>query len=487
MAKSKSTRSDYNLLSSEAKPPNAITIVSIKLERILGQYSYDIPSEGGALDRVPILYGENGVGKTTILKILFHLLSSANNRGHRTALSKIRFRSVEVHLSNKIVVSAKRHSAEMTGGFNLAVKKFVGKKEKLLARWDWVPNRETSEESSLRWRITQSDLVEIRKLSKTTGKLKQTLEIRDSFNRKSDPPDGNDAYCAALKEYVPPIFYLSSDRILLSDTVEPRVLRQNRAEIDSSGEMLTRGRLAAIVDAVTDASRALSRIAISATRQGSSSMHSIHLELLKKLATSKQQSKNHNKSDLLLGLVKRLDNISEEYLRFSTHGLAPEIDTSSISNLLTKSNDSNRVVTIKIVENYLDSLDQQSISLKLAYQAIHTLVSTINEFLFDKKVGFILGEGIRIVNGLGETLQPQELSSGEQQLLLLFCHINIAHDTGGIFIVDEPEISLNIKWQRKLIDSLLTLDRASNLQFILASHSIELITKHQESVVVLSE
>lgn len=118
---------------------------------------------------------------------------------------------------------------------------------------------------------------------------------------------------------------------------------------------------------------------------------------------------------------------------------------------------------------------------------IHGFISTINQFLYDKAATFSLGEGLIVKNSAGETLKPKDLSSGEQQLLLLFCNIVMVYETGGVFIVDEPEISLNIKWQRKLIDALLKLDLAGTLQFILASHSMEVITAHRENVIPLKD
>ncbi|WP_146055604.1 AAA family ATPase, partial [Streptomyces malaysiensis] len=54
-----------------------------------------------------------------------------------------------------------------------------------------------------------------------------------------------------------------------------------------------------------------------------------------------------------------------------------------------------------------------------------------------------------------------------------------------IFVIDEPEISLNVKWQRSLVDALLGCAKGSEIQLILASHSIELLTAHREQVVRL--
>lgn len=50
-------------------------------------------------------------------------------------------------------------------------------------------------------------------------------------------------------------------------------------------------------------------------------------------------------------------------------------------------------------------------------------------------------------------------------------------------MIDEPEISLNIKWQRQLIQSLLDITDGATIQFIFASHSIELLSQHKDRVI----
>jgi energy-coupling factor transporter ATP-binding protein EcfA2 len=79
------------------------------------------------------------------------------------------------------------------------------------------------------------------------------------------------------------------------------------------------------------------------------------------------------------------------------------------------------------------------------------------------------------------------LSSGEKQLLLLLCDTIAAREQPSIFIIDEPEISLNVKWQRRLITLLQDCIKGSRVQFFLATHSLELLTGHKEFVVKLKD
>ena len=86
----------------------------------------------------------------------------------------------------------------------------------------------------------------------------------------------------------------------------------------------------------------------------------------------------------------------------------------------------------------------------------------------------------------GQVISPGSLSSGERQLLLLFSNLFVLSSQNSIFIVDEPELSLNVKWQRQLIKHLLSFTERSKVQFILATHSIELLTQYKECVLALT-
>jgi ABC-type glutathione transport system ATPase component len=120
------------------------------------------------------------------------------------------------------------------------------------------------------------------------------------------------------------------------------------------------------------------------------------------------------------------------------------------------------------------------------YDSIKSFVDTVNGFYQDKRIDFFVRRGLQIVTTEGESLSPTSLSSGERQLLLLFSNLLLATKRNSIFIVDEPELSLNVKWQRQLIKHLFDLTRTTAVQFVFATHSIELLSRHKEDVVRLS-
>ena len=69
----------------------------------------------------------------------------------------------------------------------------------------------------------------------------------------------------------------------------------------------------------------------------------------------------------------------------------------------------------------------------------------------------------------GERLLPYKLSSGEKQMLVILLTVLVRDDDHCVLFMDEPEASLHIEWQQKLIGMIRSLN--PNVQLILTTHS----------------
>ncbi len=69
----------------------------------------------------------------------------------------------------------------------------------------------------------------------------------------------------------------------------------------------------------------------------------------------------------------------------------------------------------------------------------------------------------------GELLLPYKLSSGEKQMLLILLTVLVQDNGYWVLFMDEPEASLHIEWQQKLISMIRELN--PNVQIILSTHS----------------
>ncbi len=70
---------------------------------------------------------------------------------------------------------------------------------------------------------------------------------------------------------------------------------------------------------------------------------------------------------------------------------------------------------------------------------------------------------------IGETLLPYQLSSGEKQMLIILLTVLVEDQQPYVLFMDEPEVSLHIEWQKRLIELIRELN--PNVQIILTTHS----------------
>ncbi len=128
-----------------------------------------------------------------------------------------------------------------------------------------------------------------------------------------------------------------------------------------------------------------------------------------------------------------------------------------------------------------------------AFEPLQRYLNALNEFFKDsgKRLAFDERANQLAFQRLTPDGEPPEefrnidkLSSGERQLLILFTFLAFIADTGGLFIVDEPELSLHPKWQSEFLDAFLALKAPKN-QLLIATHSPEIVGAHKAACVVL--
>ena len=69
----------------------------------------------------------------------------------------------------------------------------------------------------------------------------------------------------------------------------------------------------------------------------------------------------------------------------------------------------------------------------------------------------------------GETISAYKLSSGEKQMLIILLSVLVQNQRPHVMFMDEPEVSLHIEWQHKLVSLIRELN--PNVQIILTTHS----------------
>ncbi|MEG3922241.1 AAA family ATPase [Microcoleus sp. T3_A4] len=109
---------------------------------------------------------------------------------------------------------------------------------------------------------------------------------------------------------------------------------------------------------------------------------------------------------------------------------------------------------------------------------------TLQSFMTNKKFQYdnkesVLSFSLEGVND--ESFPWSSLSSGEKQLVIQFMEVILQEEKSLIFIADEPELSLHVIWQEKLLKTLRDLNK--NAQLIVATHSPDIVADFSENVI----
>lgn len=120
---------------------------------------------------------------------------------------------------------------------------------------------------------------------------------------------------------------------------------------------------------------------------------------------------------------------------------------------------------------------------KEIYQPIRLFLEKLSEFISDKKFSFISGR--LIIENQHGLIDHKKMSSGEKQLIILLIEALLQRKARHVFLTDEPELSLHIDWQRKIIPAVRNIN--PNAQVIVATHSPEVASNYTESILDMED
>jgi predicted ATPase len=121
-----------------------------------------------------------------------------------------------------------------------------------------------------------------------------------------------------------------------------------------------------------------------------------------------------------------------------------------------------------LILNLLAKSEEENIALK----AVNALVFHFNKRLARGKQLVVNSEKTYIQLPEGGQHDLSDLSSGERHLLSFLALFLIIARGRNFFLIDEPEISMSMMWQRELLPLLSELSPES--QIIVATHSPEI-------------
>lgn len=441
---------------------NPLAIASIEVDKLFGRYTYRLKGNDDIrahdISQIMLLCGNNGSGKTTILNLIVHLLWPQDGGGHRSAIAGIPFSRFAVTLMNGVSIVAERGGDELIGNFNCYI---------------------------LRDGIKVIDVEFLAKEDKRGG-FSVDVEEESQFTRLTE----------VLSEIGLSIYFLDDDRTLVSAEIPSAGTKRDVSFDDESllmpsgtkkqlRDMEQQKRNAQLLSSIERLIQWSRRQLISDSNKADASSQNIYEEIIEGIGRTTDTTLPDEKQRS--NLLHRLQTVSERVRPFAELGLSPEFEAKAIQRALGKVQVERLPLIEGILTPYIDGIELRMNALQKVQEALGSYVANLNAFLVDKRVTFDVYSGLQVFpkGEGGARIDPLKLSSGEKQLVLLLSNVISTSSQSTVFIIDEPELSLNVEWQRILVSALLDCSRGSNVQFIVATHSMELISQHISHVLQL--
>jgi predicted ATPase len=443
-------------------------IKNLKVEKLYGYIDKDINFN----EDLSLLVGINGSGKTSILNLINWLISPSLPHLCVTEFSSL---SLTFDYKNESYVIKCKHNKAT---FNYSIKSTKKTYNPLIIRLHHQPGNIQNDEY-----LRASLIADYTGLS-PDEKEKETWEIISSFPNPTIIGLDRNLYTVE-----------SSNKVFYEDRVKSRGVRKNISPLDRVKELINR-EYRKRKNEVSTLTNSLKNHLMLSSFDGSITLETLASGTKYKLTlaqienaeinvnnyfkTFERVSLSEDDQNILNSYFSQLKNIVGKYLE------NPEGENVKILYALN----ANQFIKIRKLLKEFEKFESKSLK---AMERIQNYLDTLNFFLKDsaKKILFKEDTSELTFNNLdkdGEIVTEHKdinfLSSGEQQVLILFSYIAFNSGDGRIFIIDEPELSLHIKWQE---DFLEKLDKITPLgtQLILATHSPILANKRREKAITL--
>lgn len=431
----------------EAKVMNGVNETNLEyigIFGLFGRYDVEIPFD----KQVNIFIGENGLGKTTILNCIYFVLEKKFSR-----LSDIQFSEIFVKFRGDIkkykisIADIREYNKRKRG---IPFSKFSEREahvnhviEEIIFNNDLI--FEGDDESKLEYMTYEL----ARKAGMPIGGARNY--IRNYYDEKQGLSKGRrrgeaknvEELVKAISEHITrKIIYLPTYRRIEDDFAS---LNLRNEELNKSELLIKFG----MSDVQTSIDRILDRIRALAMK-GFTEMTGV---LLKQYADGKNPLDEfiYNSTDIDVETVKIvLDRVGKE--------IEDEYKQKII--YLVESSDINKFDYLhlrNLINKLIDNYDLQ----KEYDDRIKKFTDTCNKYLIDKHFEYnqstlnlnIYLDNVDILDR--KVIQLTQLSSGEKQIVSLFSKLYLENEESNIVIIDEPELSLSLQWQKMLLPDIM--------------------------------
>lgn len=431
-------------------------ISRFRIKNLHGYKNIDIRFKDNTL----ILVGENGTGKTTILRLLYYLLSgqwgsiakyqfdsvnlTIGSTDHILRYSdfKTTFRNIDKRLTSRIPITERRRV------FSL-LEKSEGQLD--IAELERISHRYDIPVSIF---LKQLELFDLPKKGKLMGLSKTLKEIRESLG--------------AQFLYLPTYRRIEEEFNRIFEDIDEREFRLPRRRTFSSQRNasthveLVKFGMDDVVSAIRNTREKLDRF----TREN---LNNLTFSYLDDIVEEKYESVN-------LDSIRNADqNTIDNILNRIKEPILSSANKQNLSKAIqTIKDDDTTNVRSKVIYHYFTKLMAFHQNLEKEEAKIVNFCDACNSYMVDKELIYdTLNFDFKIVpkekNNSERKIELQNLSSGEKQIVSLFSHLHLSGGDKYFVLIDEPELSLSVNWQRKFLVDIRSADFCSGL--VAVTHS----------------
>ncbi|OKH33973.1 hypothetical protein NIES2119_22040 [[Phormidium ambiguum] IAM M-71] len=448
-----------------------MNIKKISVEQLFGIFNHSILIKE---DKITIIHGPNGFGKTALLRLIDGLFNAKYSE-----LLSIPFKQliIEMHDETILIINkdfkpkkVKRNSKETdltlkiikpgveTKEINLASDKSIIIAESIARR---VPHLE--QVSHDRWMdIRDGEILLAEEVIRRYKENYSYAEIPISRDKQSSEWD-------ELRKTVN-VYFIQTQRLYVLP--EPINVRRDMRRERNSVVLAVSKYSQEIIEAIKEKESEYASLSQSLDRtfpfrlleQGSDSKNFEDINVI----SSKLEGLEKSRFRLMeAGLLDKEENVDFQILK---------------SRKLSKPflSDYAKVLSVyfKDVEQKLGVFDEIANKIDLFREIIESHF-TYKKLKIDKNRGFMFST-------LDENPFPVEnLSSGEQHQLVLLYELLFKIKPGSLILIDEPELSLHVAWQVAFLKDMKRITELTEFDLLLATHSPQIINNRWDLTVEL--
>ncbi len=169
------------------------------------------------------------------------------------------------------------------------------------------------------------------------------------------------------------------------------------------------------------------------------------------------------------------------------HEKVEKLNKYGISNINKLQNIEFRKEDARALKIYFEDFDKKYCEYEELIEKLELFTDMVNRRYRFKVVNVSNSCGAEVIDERGKNLDLLKLSSGEQETMVLFYRLLFEVPDNVMLLVDEPEISLHIAWQRMFAQDLELISKKKNLCAIIATHSPQIVNGNRDVQVDLGE